>query len=146
MEEYPGISHYKNTRILGRRFAAALLPRLHHKGATGRVRTGDHQFYATANLDKTSLILAYPKTTFLSRLITGYPGIGHKSGYPGIFRYKSGFGGVSFFQMSLSRRWKSRVAGMARPRCGDSSFSLRYADGDSLARIGLDSDSDVLTA
>ena len=59
----------------GRRFAAALLPRLfgkntrsHHKGATGRVRTGDSwrvgvetngcQFYAIANfklnLGKTS--------------------------------------------------------------------------------------------
>ena len=34
-------------------------PRSHHKGATGRVRTGDHgiQFYAIANLDKTSLII-----------------------------------------------------------------------------------------
>ena len=38
------------TRCVGRRFAAALLPRLfgtnprsHHKGATGRVRTGDQQ-------------------------------------------------------------------------------------------------------
>ena len=49
---------------LGWRFAAALLPQLfgknprsHHKGATGRVRTEDQrfQFYAIANLDKTSL-------------------------------------------------------------------------------------------
>ena len=47
-----------------------------------------------------NLIFAYPKTTFLSRLIPGYPGIGHRSGYPGISRYKSGFGRVSFFQMS----------------------------------------------
>ena len=51
---------------LGRRFAAALLPRLfgtnprsHHKGATGRfeLETNGFQFYAIANLDKTSLIL-----------------------------------------------------------------------------------------
>ena len=51
--------------MLGRRFAAALLPRLfgtnprpHHKGATGRVRTETKdfrvQFYAIANLDKKS--------------------------------------------------------------------------------------------
>ena len=49
---------------IGRRFAAALLPRLfgtnprsHHKGATGRfeLETNCFQFYAIANLDKTSL-------------------------------------------------------------------------------------------
>ena len=40
--------HFADDCIVGRRFAAALLPRLfgtnprsHHKGATGRVRTGD---------------------------------------------------------------------------------------------------------
>ena len=45
-------------RSVGRRFAAALLPRLfgtnprsQHKGATGRVN--GFQFYAIANLDKT---------------------------------------------------------------------------------------------
>ena len=39
-----------NSNLLGRRFAAALLPRLfginprsHHKGATGRVRTGNQR-------------------------------------------------------------------------------------------------------
>ena len=50
--------------LIGRRFAAALLPRLfgtnprsHHKGATGRfeLETNGFQFYAIANLDKTSL-------------------------------------------------------------------------------------------
>ena len=46
-----------------------------------------------------NLILGYPKTTFLSLLILGYPGISHSSGYPWIFRYKSGYGRVSFFQM-----------------------------------------------
>ena len=68
------ITDDKNTKSqefdrIGRMFAAALLPRLfwtkprsHHKGATGRVRTGDQrrpvlQFYAIANLDKTSLRL-----------------------------------------------------------------------------------------
>ena len=45
-----------------------------------------------------NLILAYPKTSFLSRVIPGYPGIGHMSGYPGITRYKSGYGRVSLFQ------------------------------------------------
>ena len=49
-----------------------------------------------------NLILAYPKTNFLSQVIPGYPGIGHRSGYPGISRYKSGFGTVLFFQMSHS--------------------------------------------
>ena len=50
--------------LVGRRFAATLLPRLfgtrknprsHHTVATGRVRTGDQllPFYAIANLDKT---------------------------------------------------------------------------------------------
>ena len=37
-----------------------------------------------------NLILAYPKTAFLSQLIPGYPWI---------FRYTSGYGRVSFFQM-----------------------------------------------
>ena len=46
-----------------------------------------------------NLILAYPKTTFLSLLIPGYPGINHSSCYPGITQYKSGYGSVSFFQM-----------------------------------------------
>ena len=51
-----------------------------------------------------NLILAYPKTTFLSRLIPGCPWIGHcyRSGYPGISLYKSGFGRVSFFSMDCS--------------------------------------------
>ena len=47
---------------LGRRFAAALLPRLfgtnpmsHHKGGF-EPETNGFQFYAIANLDKTSLI------------------------------------------------------------------------------------------
>ena len=39
--------------------------------------------------------------TFLSRLVPGYPGIGHMSGYPGISLYKSGYGRVSLFQMNL---------------------------------------------
>ena len=54
--EYNSIHMYMNScnhfmhEFIGRRFAAALLPRLfgsnprsHHKGATGRVRTGDQQ-------------------------------------------------------------------------------------------------------
>ena len=49
-----------------------------------------------------NLILAYPKTSFLSRLIPGYPGIGHMSGYPGITLYKSGYGRVSLFQRLFS--------------------------------------------
>ena len=50
---------------IGQKFAAALLPRLfrmnprpHHKGTTGRVRTGDQRLpvlFHWANLDKTSL-------------------------------------------------------------------------------------------
>ena len=48
-----------------------------------------------------NLILAYPKTSFLSRLIPRYPGIGHMSDYPGISRCKSGYGRVSLFQMEL---------------------------------------------
>ena len=56
---------YMNS-YLGWRFAAALLPRLlgknprsHHKGVTGGVRTetNSFQFYAIANLDKTSLYM-----------------------------------------------------------------------------------------
>ena len=47
-----------------------------------------------------NLTLAYPQTTFLSRLLLGYAGISHRSGYPGISWYKSGFGRVSFFQMN----------------------------------------------
>ena len=42
-----------NNAVSGRRFAAALLPRLfeknprsHHKGATGRIRTGDQRLPA----------------------------------------------------------------------------------------------------
>ena len=50
-----------------------------------------------------NLILGYPKTTFLSRLILGYPGISHSSGYPGISRYRSGYGRVSFFQMACAK-------------------------------------------
>ena len=55
--EFSSIS--SNEFMLGRRFAAALLPRLfgknprsHHKGATGRVRTGDHGFQLYAMLMK----------------------------------------------------------------------------------------------
>ena len=40
--------------------------------------------------------------TFLSRLVPGYPGIGHMSGYPGISLYKSGYGRVSLFQMKAA--------------------------------------------
>ena len=68
----PKLSHCKKIRLeaghgtqhsVWRRFAAALLPRLfgknprsHHKGATGRfeLETNGFQFYAIANLDKTS--------------------------------------------------------------------------------------------
>ena len=46
-----------------------------------------------------NLILAYPKTTFLSRLIPRYPAIGHRSGYPWICL---DLAECSFFQMSLS--------------------------------------------
>ena len=46
--------------------------------------------------------VAYPKTSFLPRLIPGYPGIGHMSGYPGITLYKSGYGRVSLFQRLFS--------------------------------------------
>ena len=53
--------------ILGRRFAAALLPRLfgtnpmsHHKGGF-EPETNGFQFYAIANLDKTSLLYRYWK-------------------------------------------------------------------------------------
>ena len=64
---------------IGRRFAAALLPRLfgtnprsHHKGATGRfeLETNGFQFYAIANLDKTF-------TTLLSAQIAEYSGVAH---------------------------------------------------------------------
>ena len=46
-----------------------------------------------------NLILAYPKTTSLSRLIPGYPGISHVSGYSGISLYMSGYGRVSLFHI-----------------------------------------------
>ena len=75
----PKLSHCKKIRLeaghgtqhsVWRRFAAALLPRLfgknprsHHKGATGRfeLETNGFQFYAIANLDKTSLHLSNVK-------------------------------------------------------------------------------------
>ena len=38
--------------------------------------------------------------TYKVIMIQGCPWIGHRSGYPGISWYKSGFGRVSFFQMS----------------------------------------------
>ena len=59
----PLISIFYHLSSIGQRFAAALLPRLfgknprsHHKGATCRVQleTNSFQFYAIANLDKTS--------------------------------------------------------------------------------------------
>ena len=47
-------------------------PRSHHKGATGRVRTGDHgiTFYAVANLDKTIYAMnkeGYERASLLGR-------------------------------------------------------------------------------
>ena len=45
--------------------------------------------------------MGYPKTSFLSWLILGYPGISRMSSYPGISQYKSGFGRVSLFQMGV---------------------------------------------
>ena len=55
--------HNSSLRLLGRRFAAALLPRLfgtnpmsHHKGGF-EPETNGFQFYAIANLDKTSLYI-----------------------------------------------------------------------------------------
>ena len=56
--------------FVGRRFVAALLPRLfgtnprsHHKGATGRFRTGDQRLPALCHcqLDKTSLYCSYSR-------------------------------------------------------------------------------------
>ena len=58
----PASSTRHQSQALGRRFAAALLPRLfgtnpmsHHKGGF-EPETNGFQFYAIANLDKTSLI------------------------------------------------------------------------------------------
>ena len=43
-----------------------------------------------------TLSLHIPKQLFYSDFkLPGYPGISHRSGYPGITRYKSGFGRVS---------------------------------------------------
>ena len=43
--------------------------------------------------------MGYPKTSFLSLLVQGYPWISRMWSYPWILQYKSGFGRVSFFQM-----------------------------------------------
>ena len=68
-----------------------------------------------------NLILGYPKTNFLSRLVLGYPGISHSSGYPGISRYKSGYGrpGRRFSRCQLRLRLNRKLAGpQCRPRPG----------------------------
>ena len=49
-----------------------------------------------------NLILVYPKTTFLSRVLLGYPWVSHSLEYPCISLYKSGYGMVSFFQMYIA--------------------------------------------
>ena len=68
-----------------------------------------------------NLILGYPKTNFLSRLVLEYPGISHSSGYPGISRYKSGYGrpGRRFSRCQLRLRLNRKLAGpQCRPRPG----------------------------
>ena len=46
--------------------------------------------------------LCISQNNFSIPTYTGYPGISHRSGYPKISRYKSGFGRVSLFQMNWS--------------------------------------------
>ena len=50
---------------------------------------------------KNLILENHNKKTFLSLLIQGYPWISHtgSSGYPGIFRYKLGYGRVSLFHV-----------------------------------------------
>ena len=64
-----------------------------------------------------NIVMGYPKTSFLSWLILGYPGISRMSSYPWIFQYKLGFGRVSFFQMP-GAAGPCRVAWPAQIRMG----------------------------
>ena len=70
-----------NNNAVGRRFATALLPRLfgmnprsHHKGATGRVRTGDQRLpvLCHCHLDKTSPYIMLFNIKFTNILSADY--------------------------------------------------------------------------
>ena len=80
-----------------------------------------------------NLILAYPKTSFLSQLIPGYPGIGHMSddsGNPGISWYKSGYGRVS--RCTFELLWPGAAAESTLQTKGEAAATLKVSIGPGL--------------